>query len=144
MKDRFMPFFRHERRVPTAPDRSTPEAAYTIITPPPRLDEDAHDPLVRYRDAWRTERAAAPCILDEAWERAVMRTVRAEAAKSRLGDEPDIYRWLAGCLRPLALANVALILLSFCIWWHWPPSSMPAGFQSYAHISPLTYDEFRR
>lgn len=144
MSDRFISFFRRGRQMPTAPDRPTPDASYIIIDAPSTIDKDAHDPLIRYRDAWRRERATAPCTLDDAWERAVMRAVRAETANPRLRNEPDIYRWLAGCLRPLALANAALILLSFCVWWHWNPSSIPTGLQTYAQISPLTYDEFQR
>ncbi len=146
MKDRSIPFFRHGKRMPNVPDRPTPEAAYTIIAVNHSSEsgKDARDPLRRYRDAWRRERMAAPCLLDDAWEHAVMRAVRAEAAKPRLRNEPDMYRWLAVRLRPLVLANAALILLSFCVWWHWNPSSVPTGLQAYAQISTLTYDEFHR
>lgn len=75
-------------------------------------DAEGDDPLEAARRCWIAEKPDLP-PLGEDWEERVMFAVRARPMR-----DPEVPNWLAERFRPLALANLAIILCALMLFWH--------------------------
>lgn len=90
--------------------------------------------LEAFRRDWLAARRTAPA-LDGAWEDRVMRAVRLQSA-----EEGAVPQWLAQRLRPLAVADAAIVLLATLLFWQ--AGDPASALADYAQALLSSYEVF--